>query len=83
LLIETHKVIVTLISSFQALLKKTEAVRTGGADTGDRGHPEEAADVEVARIASEAVSDPEDPAAMNAVADVPVDSTNRIGESEV
>jgi hypothetical protein len=59
---ECNSVIITLSSSFQTLLKKAEAARTGGADAGDESRPKGAVDAEVARIVSEAVTDPDGPA---------------------
>jgi hypothetical protein len=64
------------------LLKKAEEVGTGGADTGDRSHPEAAVRVEVARIVNETATDPKGPVAMDTMADAPMDDADRTAEPE-
>jgi hypothetical protein len=76
-------VIITLVFSFQALLKRAEAAGTRGADAGDESHPEEVIDAEVTRIVNKAVTNLEGSAAADAVADVPVDGTDQVEEPKV
>jgi hypothetical protein len=75
--------VITLILSFQTLLKCAGAAEAGGTDAGDRGHREGAINSVVAKIVSEGAAGPEGPRTMEAVADLPVEDTTRAEEQEV
>jgi hypothetical protein len=67
----------------QTSLKRVETAGTEDVEVDDGGHPVGAIDVEVAKIASEAVMGPEGLAAADAVPDVSIIDLDWAGESEV